>query len=147
MPLGEWRALYPDTLLITGVERGFETLFAGAAYGNDFGSGYQDQINNGQFAFPVDEDKLDGRLAAGEIGLTVETGDGAVNAEVGGEAIVVFTTSGGRSVGAFFRTVEDQTLNFDYQGDGLFTDRETGSAWDFAGRAVKGPLAGGFWNG
>ena len=159
MPWGGWRALYPDTLLITGAEGGLETLLASAAYGNGFGSWYQDRINNGQFAFPVDEDKLDGRLAAGEIVLTVETGgavtafplgetgDGAVNAEVGGEAIVVFTTSGGRSVGAFFRTAEDQTLNFDYQGDGLFTDRETGSAWDFAGRAVKGPLAGGFWNG
>ena len=122
MPWGEWRAPYLDTLLITGAEGGLETLLAGAAYGNGFGSGYQDRINNGQFAFPVDEDKLDGRLAAGEIG------DGAVNAEVGGEAIVVFTTSGGRSVGAFFRTVEDQTLNFDYQGDGLVTDRETGSA-------------------
>ena len=101
MPWGEWRAPYLDTLLITGAEGGLETLLAGAAYSNGFGSGYQDRINNGQFAFPVDEDKLDGRLAAGEIG------DGAVNAEVGGEAIVVFTTSGGRSVGAFFRTVED----------------------------------------
>ena len=49
----------------------------------------------------MDEDKLDGQLAAGEIG------DGAVNAEVGGEAIVIFTASGGRSVGAFFRTVKD----------------------------------------
>jgi len=155
MPWGEWRALYPDTLLITGADGGLETLFAGAVYGNGIVSGYQDRVNNGQFAFPVDEDKLDGRLATGEIVLTVETGgavtafplgeigDGAVNAEVGGEAIVVFTTAGGRSVGAFFRTVEDQTLSFDYQGDGLFTDRETGSAWDFAGRAVKGPLAGG----
>jgi hypothetical protein len=149
MPWGGWRALYPDTLLITGAEGGLETLLASAAYGNGFGSGYQDRINNGQFAFPVDEDKLDGRLAAGAVTAFPlgEIGDGAVNAEVGGEAIVVFTTSGGRSVGAFFRTVEDQTLNFDYQGDGLFTDRETGSAWNFAGRAVKGPLAGGFWNG
>ena len=113
MPWGEWRALYPDTLLITGADGGLETLFAGAVYGNGIGSGYQDRINNGQFAFPVDEDKLDGRLATGEIVLTVETGgavtafplgeigDGAVNPEVGGEAIVVFTTSGGRSAGAF----------------------------------------------
>ena len=97
----------------------------------------------------MDEDKLDGRLAAGAVTAFPlgEIGDSAVNAEVGGEAIVVFITSGGRSVGAFFRTVEDQTRNFDYQGDGLFTARETGSAWNFAGRAVKGPLAGGFWNG
>jgi hypothetical protein len=59
----------------------------------------------------VDEDKLDDRLSAGEIVLIVETGetsktgdaamafplgvigDRAVNADVGGEPIVVFTAS------------------------------------------------------
>ena len=90
-------------------------------------------------------------------------GDGAVNAEVGGEAVVVFTTSGGRSVAAFARAVpssststgspsldlqslgliEGQALTFDYQKDGgTFMDRETESTWDFAGRAQDGPLAG-----
>ncbi|MCI0901356.1 MAG: DUF3179 domain-containing protein, partial [Chloroflexi bacterium] len=158
MPWGAWKALHPDTLLITGAQGGRETIFAGSRYGSGFGSGYQDRINKGQFIFPVDEDKLDGRLAAGEIVLTVETGggitafplgvigDGAVNAVVGGEAIVVFTTSGGRSVGAFSRTIEGptggRTLTFDYQEDERFTDRETGSTWDFAGRAGDGPLAG-----
>jgi hypothetical protein len=86
--------------------------------------------------------------------LTVETGgamtafplgvigDGAVNAEVGAEAVVVFTEAGGLSVAAFSRTLDGQTLSFDFQGDGIFTDRETGSTWDFAGRAQGGPLAG-----
>ena len=154
MPWARWKALHPDTLLITGVEGGLETFFAGSAYGNGFGSGYQDRINNEQFVFPVDEEKLDGRLSAGEIVLTVETGgaitafplgeigDGAVNAEVGGEAVVVFTNSGGLSVAAFSRMLDGQTLTFDFQGDGRFTDRETGSTWDFAGRAGDGPLAG-----
>ena len=154
MPWGRWKALHPDTLLLTGVEGGLETLFARSSYGNGFGSGYQEIVNSEQFAFPVDKEKLDGRLPAGEIVLTVETGgamtafplgmigDGAVNAEVGGEAIVVFTEAGGLSVAAFSRTLDGQTLSFDFQGDGIFTDRETGSTWDFAGRAEGGPLAG-----
>ena len=163
MPWGDWKALHPGTLLITGAE-GRQSLFTAARYSNGFGGGYQDRINRGQFAFPVDEDKLDGRLSAGEIVLTVETGggitafplgvigDGAVNAEVGGLPIVVFTTSGGRSVGAFSRSplpsspssnLAGQTLTFDYrEEDGAFVDRETGSVWDFAGRAQDGPLAG-----
>lgn len=151
---GEWKTLHPDTKLLAGVDRGFETLFAGASYGNGFGRGYQDRINNEQFPFPVDEDKLDGRLAAGEIVLTVENdgsatafplgqlGDTAANAEVGGELVVVFTASGGRSVAAFSRTVDGQTFTFDLIDDGRFTDRETGSTWDLAGRAKDGLLTG-----
>ena len=164
MPWGDWKGLHPGTLLITGTE-GRRSLFTAARYASGFGAGYQDRINRGQFAFPVDEDKLDGRLSAGEIVLTVETGgrvtafplgvigDGAVNAEVGGLPIVVFTTSGGRSVGAFSRSpspgppasgaIGGQALTFDYrEEDGAFVDRETGSTWDFAGRAQDGPLTG-----
>ena len=32
-------------------------------------------------------------------------------------------------------------MTFEIQ-DGKFTDRETGSIWDLAGRAVSGPLQG-----
>jgi len=111
-------------------------------------------VNDEQFAFPVDKEKLDGRLPASEMVLTVETGgamtafpltaigEGAVNAEVGSEVVVVFTEAGGLSVAAFSRTLDGQALSFDPQGDGRFTDRETGSTWDFAGRAEDGPLAG-----
>ena len=159
MPWREWKALHPGTRLITGTES-LPSLFTAVRYAGGFGSGYQDRINRGQFAFPVDEDKLDGRLSAGEIVLTVETGggvtafplgvigDSAVNAAVGGLPIVVFTTAGGRSVGAFSRSpssgsLAGQTLSFDYrEEDGAFIDRETGSTWDFAGRAQDGPLAG-----
>ena len=158
MPWGDWKSLHPGTRLITGDE-GSDTTFAANQYVSGFGAGYQDRINHGQFVFPVDEDKLDERLSAGEIVLTVEVGDamtafplgaigdGAVNAEVGGLPVVVFTTSSGRSVGAFSRSpvpgfTSDQTLTFDYRDDGVFVDRETGSNWDFAGRAQDGPLMG-----
>ena len=154
MPWANWKALHPETLLITGVEGGLETLFTGASYGNGFGSGYQDRINSEQFAFPVDKDKLDGRLSAGEIVLTVEIGDavtafplgdidgGAINGEVGGEPVVVFTATGGLSVTAFSRKVDGQTLSLEYAGAGRFIDQETGTSWDFAGRGGDGPLAG-----
>jgi hypothetical protein len=160
MPWGQWKGLHPNIFLITGSQGGQETQFAATRYSSGFGSGYQDRINNGQFAFPVDEDKLDDRLSAGEIVLIVETsktgdaamafplgviGDSAVNADVGGEPIVVFTASEGRSVGAFSRTVDGEILTFDRKDDDIFTvftDRETNSDWDFAGRAVDGPLAG-----
>jgi hypothetical protein len=55
MPWGRWKALHPDTLLLTGVEGGLETLFARSSYGNGFGSGYQEIVNSEQFAFPVDK--------------------------------------------------------------------------------------------
>ena len=153
MPWGRWKSLHPDTLLLTGVEGDWKP-FCAASYGNRIGSGYQEIVNDEQFAFPVDKEKLDGRLPAGEMVLTVETGgamtafpltaigEGAVNAEVGSEVVVVFTEAGGLSVAAFSRTLDGQALSFDLQGDGRFTDRETGGTWDFAGRAEDGPLAG-----
>ena len=157
MPWGQWKGLHADTFLITGSQGGQETQFAAARYSSGFGSGYQDRINKGQFAFPVDEDKLDGRLSAGEIVLIVEAGetgdsalafplgvigDSAANADVGGEPIVVFTASEGRSLGAFSRTLDGEILTFDRKDDDIFTDRETTSRWDFAGRAVGGSLTG-----
>lgn len=81
---------------------------------------------------------------------------GAVNDDVGGEAIVVLWVPGtasaldtqqiasGRDVGsadAFQRNVAGQTLTFNRQGERL-VDLETGSEWTILGRAVGGPLAG-----
>ncbi len=78
------------------------------------------------------------------------------NATVGGEDIVVFWRAGtasaldartiadGRDVGsaaAFSRKVDGQTLTFVLDGERI-RDKETGSAWDAAGRAVAGKLAG-----
>jgi hypothetical protein len=156
---GPWKGLNPNTFLITGSQGGQETQFAATRYSSGFGSGYQDRINNGQFAFPVDEDKLDDRLSAGEIVLIVATGetsktgdaamafpmsvigDSAVNADVGGEPIVVFTASEGRSVGAFSRTVDGEILTFDHKDDDIFTvlptERPTAT-----GTLREGPLTG-----
>ena len=46
------------------------------------------------------------------------------------------------STGVFDRRVDGQTLTFTYAGDGRFKDKNTGSTWTVAGRAVEGPLKG-----
>jgi hypothetical protein len=53
--------------------------------------------------------------------------------------------SEGRETGAaavFQRTIDGKDLRFVAEGDGTFTDEETGSTWNIVGEAVAGPLAG-----
>jgi hypothetical protein len=154
MTWGEWKELYPDTKLITGTA-GSPIRFASQRYGGNPFSGYRERINDNQFVFPVDQAKLDDRLPPGELVLTVEVGDdvtayplerlgdAAVNGQVGEQPVVVFSRDNGRASAAFSPVVDGRTLHFDYRdGDAPFSDRETGSAWDAAGRASGGPLAG-----
>ncbi|MDP7083297.1 MAG: DUF3179 domain-containing protein [Dehalococcoidia bacterium] len=154
MAWGEWRRLYPETRLLTGIA-GNASLFSGSRYGRDFPESYQARISSDGFVFPVHKELLDPRLSSGEMVLTVEVagattaypldmiGDGAVNHRVGGRPVVVFALAESRAVGAFSPEVEGRALTFDYRDrDQTFVDRETGSVWDAAGRAGAGPLAG-----
>jgi hypothetical protein len=110
----------------------------------------------------------DPRLPAMERVAAVEVGDGwsvsfstlrearVANATAGGVPLTVFWQEGaasaldradiaqGRDVGqtaVFDRRAGGHTLTFRARGAG-FEDRETGSRWDMAGRAVAGPLRG-----
>jgi hypothetical protein len=79
-----------------------------------------------------------------------------VEVEAGGRPVVLFYKRGvvspldapsieaSRDVGtavAFDRRLDGRTLGFERRGD-AFVDRETGTHWDIAGRAVEGELAG-----
>ena len=154
MAWDEWKRLHPRTRLLTGTAQS-PSRFASDRYSRGFGDGYQDEVNQGSFFFPVDEEKLDRRLPSGEIVLTVEVGDqvtafplgligdAAVNHRVGDQPVVVFARADSQSASAFSPVVAGRTLTFDYRGDDRsFVDRETGSVWDSAGRAVGGPLSG-----
>jgi len=62
---------------------------------------------------------------------------------LGGRNIVVILADDGRSVRAFDREVDGQTLEFFRKPDtSEIVDAETGTTWDFSGRAVSGELSG-----
>ena len=62
---------------------------------------------------------------------------------VGGTDIVIFLGEDKRSVRAFERTVDGQTLEFFIKPDSSeIVDAETGSVWDFSGTAISGSLSG-----
>ncbi len=79
-----------------------------------------------------------------------------MQSEAGGRPVVVFfkrgvvspldapSIAGSRDVGtaaAFDQRLDGRRLRFERRGDG-FVDRQTGSRWNIAGRAVAGELAG-----
>ena len=62
---------------------------------------------------------------------------------IGGTDIVVFLADDKKSVRAFERTVDGRKLEFLAKPDtNEIVDAETGSSWDFTGRALSGGLAG-----
>jgi hypothetical protein len=83
---------------------------------------------------------------------------GAINDEIDGTPLVILHKAGtasaldagaiseGRDVGSvavFDRRIDgDRTLTFVADGDGVYTDEETGSVWNILGEAVAGELAG-----
>ena len=75
--------------------------------------------------------------------LTLLVAQSPVNDTVGGTPVLLLVAEDGRSVRAFERTVDGRALSFSVkQGTSQITDAETGSTWEFTGRAVSGALAG-----
>ena len=154
------RALHPRLEVLsreTGVAR---------RYGTNPYAGY-DRPGGGPIAGFFRKDP-DPRLPAMERVAAVRLGDGwaapfgeleearVANAEAADTAFVVLWAPGaasaldareideGRDVGmtaAYLRRVDGRVLTFEPAGD-RFRDRETGSTWNLAGRAVSGPLEG-----
>ena len=75
MEWGDWLKLNPETEVLVGMA-GDPERFTGRRYESGLPANYQSQINREQFAFPVDKTRLDTRLTAGEIVVTVETNGG-----------------------------------------------------------------------
>ena len=152
LPWAEWRALYPDTRVLSRDLGLIRSLF-GNPYNRDPFEGYDRSVNQGRFAFPVERGLQDRRLRLGDRVLAVQVGEShkaylltgrqneAINDEVAGEKIAVFIRSDGPSGSAFFRAVDDRDLTFMMDGTAI-VDAETGSAWNTGGRAVSGPLSG-----
>jgi hypothetical protein len=143
----EWRALHPDTLVLsrdTGYARNYEW---------DPFAGYTEVVDARRFRFPVSEAADDPRLGPSEVVLGIAAdgdhvavplrrwGDAAVPVSVGGRPVVVFTRSEGPSGNAFSPVVDGRALTFSFR-DGAFVDEETGSRWNLSGIATSGQLQG-----
>ena len=149
MPWGQWKELHPDTHVLSR-RQSFDGSYR---YDRDPFKDYSRLVDALRFPFPVSTDKLDHRLPASAIVLTVRVkeqekaynlvglGDGVVNDRLADEPVVVFSRSNGPYGAAFSPLVDGRPLTFHLR-DGSIRDNETGSRWDMAGRAVAGPLAG-----
>ena len=153
LPWGAWRAEHPDTLVLS-----MDTGFNRDCQVDPF-DGYESVINAGRFSFPVDDEVAnDDRLPLDELVLGLEVGDAAraypldtlgdaaVNDEIEGQPVVVFSSANGPTGNAFdprldAALAEGERLTFRF-ADGAYTDEQTGSLWSLGGRATAGPLAG-----
>ena len=148
---GEWKALHPDTLVLS---RNLRLLPDGRRYDTDPFERYPERLDTVGPPFPVSAEKMDVRLRASDKVFAVEVGDSRkayflvpgrqwlVNDSVGGRSIVVLVR-GSTSPGAqaFFSDVAGMGLNFRPDG-GVMVDNETGSRWDDTGLAISGQLEG-----
>ena len=142
----EWRALYPETLVLSNAK-------ARVARSSDPSAQVKAAVNRGRFAFPISEQATsDRRLPLGAEVLVVllageekayallDVAAGPANDQVGGAPVVVFGS--GDAMAAYVARVGGRELTFVAADDGAFTDRETGSTWDLGGSATAGPLEG-----
>ena len=146
---GEWRELHPDGTVLVGDENG---SLRSERYDRDPFEGYEEALDAGRFPFPVSDAVRDERLRASEVVVVVEVAGArrafpsaqlahGANTTVGETPVFVAPTLGGSFSAAFARTLGERVLSFETAGSAL-VDRETGTTWDRAGRAVVGELSG-----
>ena len=142
---GEWKALYPDSLILsrnTGFFKAYETNVMEV-------SGY---TTSEEIHYPIRS--LDTRLHPKEIvfGVLVDGESRAytkwavsradvINDRLGGEDLVVLYDLESDLVRFFSRNLGGRVLSFEKRADGFF-DKETGSRWNFEGVAVSGEYQG-----
>ena len=142
----EWRALYPETLVMSNAK-------AQAARSTDPSARIKAAVDRGRFSFPISEQATsDRRLPLGAEVLVVrlageekayaltDVAAGPANDHVGGAPVVVFGS--GDAMAAYVARAGGRELTFAAAPHAAFTDRETGSTWDLGGRATAGPLEG-----
>ena len=145
MTWGEWKAEYPETLVLdpdTPFKDRYTSPVRIGVPGTDEAQYGDDRLPSnalvvgvevqGDFVgFPIDQVRSEG---------------GVVNADVGGRPVVVLYDAQAQTGIAYLRTVDSRDLVFESEGAAdaslTVTDTETGSRWDVHGKAISGPLAG-----
>lgn len=154
LPWEQWLALHPDTQVLS-LNQAFEHIYP---YGRDYFPDVQRRANEGRFFFPISDSEIDDSFRPGTVMLTVQAGkggpekaypldllgDAVLNDVIAGEDVVIFSRASGPMGIALSRRLADGTvLTFELpDGTPIARDRETGTSWDFSGRAVAGPLTG-----
>jgi hypothetical protein len=157
---GEWKALHPDTLVMSP-EGPFSARYA--PKGKNEPRGYdrfpapffKPTVKRGDKRLPPFDKVLGVVLPAGKDGVqprraypikALESAGGLVNDESGDMKIVVFLQPGSATANAFSRKLGNRTLTFEARktdaGGLAYYDRETSSRWNIEGRAEEGPLLG-----
>ena len=145
MTWGQWKVAHPETLVLDP-----DTPFR-ERYGPPVRIGVA-----GRSEAIYGDDRLPSNALVGGVEVSgeflgfpldlLEAEDGVVNAEVGGEPVVVLYDAHSQTGIAYSRTLNGRTLTFvpDRRrvGPMQITDEETGTLWDIDGKAVSGPLSG-----
>ncbi len=141
---GDWKELYPDTLVLT-TDTGHIRSYATDPYGNYY--------TEPRIMFPVEHS--DDRLHPKEIILGFEE-DGVYKAfrqsdaeshvvinDIVGDSSVFVLSMYSENARAFDRTVDGKILSFEYDADSdKIFDTLTNSEWNYEGLAVSGYYAG-----
>jgi hypothetical protein len=140
----DWKKEHPESKILS-IDTGF-----GRPYGTD---PYRDYYTSPQLLFPVSH--RDDRLSVKEVVIGLEH-DGAfkayklqdiedkrvINDDIHGKAVALFSPQP-FTARAFDRYVNNQILDFNYDpSTGKVTDSQTGSEWNFEGKAIKGEMEG-----
>ena len=123
--MGDWKRMHPDTRILSI----FLNIFPpdeviGNPYDRNPFRGLGSRLNAGRFGWPVSEEKLDGRLPAGNRVFAIQVADShkgyvlsleedwVANDVVGGRKVVVIGRATVPSASAYFRAVDGLGLTF-----------------------------------
>ncbi len=152
MTWGAWKALYPDTLVLsedTGFDHDYDVLPSGVSY--------TDWQKSDRIFHPLMK-ITDTRFRARETVLGVQVGDvfkaypfsnlgelAVLNDEIDGEPVLILFDSKSQIASALSRRVGENILKFEQTAEGgelMIRDENTGSVWDLDGRATSDGMGG-----
>ena len=138
----DWKSTHPETVAIRkgyyGARDPYDNYYASGQAGVIGENEKDDRLYTKEFVIGVE---VNGEPVAFPYGVLND--EPIVNAEIGGEPILVtFNSETGTGV-AFTRQLDEQVLTFTEAGNLTMTDAETGSTWNaLEGDAFAGTLAG-----
>jgi hypothetical protein len=152
MTWGAWKELYPDTRVLsedTGFDHDYDFLPSGNSYTDS------QKSDRGSHGMPKITDT---RFRARETVLAVQVGDvfkaypfsnlgelAVINDEINGEPVLILFDSKSKIASAFSRKVKENVLKLEEKTEGgemMIRDKNTGSVWDFEGRAIADEMKG-----